>query len=113
MNEHRLLVLAPLFNLLGLTCDMLTSRRFPAGFAESNPFSRDLLYGFVPWHAAAYEAAWFAVILVMGLVLYFGLQRFSELVAQVAFSALFMRNGLSSFTAAIHNLWLKLGWYIG
>jgi hypothetical protein len=104
--------LALLFNVGGSACDILSSRHFPPGFSETNPFSRDLLGGFVLKHALAYEGSWLVLLLVVAGIFYFGLRRFSEVVAQSAFAAWFLFYGIHSYAAAMHNWWIHIGWYV-
>jgi hypothetical protein len=113
LQNYRLLWMVLLFNVVGNACDVMSSRHFPAGFSETNPYARDLFGHFLFWHALAYYGAFFAVTFSVALILYFGIHRLSEVVAQVSFAALFIYDGLRSFSAAIHNLWIHLGWYIG
>lgn len=112
IHERWFMFLAMLFSLAGFLSDELSSRNIPDFAYETNFYARDTLGRFVWSHAVAYDFLQFLLMFTVGSIMYIGIRKLSEIVAQSAFAAWFLLFGVDSFMAAIHNVWLRLGWYI-
>jgi len=112
LQRRRLMWLAVLFNAIGYVCDLTSSYGAPAYLFESNPYTRDIVYHFSLLHGMIYDSIWLGIFALVGCLLYFGTRWFDELIAQLAFAALPLVAGIGGFSAAVHNVWLRLGWYV-
>jgi len=112
VSRHVLTLGAVAFNVLGTVLDIASSMRRLPGVFETNPYARDAAGGFVLAHALVYYGIWLVLMLAVGALLYFGLRRFSEPVAQVSAAVWLIYDGVGSYVAALHNLWLAVGWYV-
>ena len=111
-HRYQLMISTLVFYLVGATSDIISSFHFLPHLYETNPYTRDIFGRFVLLHGLAYDGAWLILLLVVSSILYFGLRRFSEMVAQSAFAAWFIFYGLSRYAAAIQNIWLIAKWYV-
>src|SRR5258708_2269635 len=109
---YRLMILAFLFYVVGVVSDIISSLHFLPHLYETNPYTRGIFGRFVLLHGLAYDGAWLILLLAVSSILYFGLRRFSEMIAQSAFAAWFIFYALGRYAAAIQNVWLLAKWYV-
>src|SRR5712671_4410290 len=100
VHRCRLMVLALLFYIVGVASDIISSLHPLPHMYETNPFTRDIFGRLVFLHSLVYDGVWLALLLIVGMILYHGLRRFSETVAQSAFAAWFIFYALGRYAAA-------------
>ena len=103
-----------LFYAVGALCDEMSSlgAKPGSGFVESNPMARAMDGSFVWSHAIAHDLIIVALWLIMSLIVYHGLKRWNNALAQVPAAYWFVVGGQDRYMAAVQNFWLmKLQWF--